>query len=295
MEVWGAQGGTAPAGTYTARGYPSSQVTIPESKGGYGGYSIGLHYASLNAKFYINVGGEGVFYFNSAVSESNTINGGYNGGGDGMNAGYQLTSSGGGATHISTVSGELKNLSSNRASVLIVAGGGGGSGNGLHACGVGTSVPGVGGNGGGVTGDDGYDSWSVCVPDKAPGFIGSGATQTSGGMVYDSGTAVSVSGTFGLGGTGTTTYSSGGGGGYYGGGGSNRGHGGAGGGSGYIGSSNLISGSGITKHMTCYSCSTSTAASTRTNSNTNVSATATADYSKTGNGYARITYLGTSL
>ena len=68
-----------------------------------------------------------------------------------------------------------------------------------------------------------------------------------------------------------------------------------GGGSGYIGSSNLISGGGITKHMTCYSCTTSTANATRTNSNTNVSATATADYSKIGNGYARITYLGTSI
>jgi hypothetical protein len=67
------------------------------------------------------------------------------------------------------------------------------------------------------------------------------------------------------------------------------------GGSGYIGNSSLISGGGTTKHMTCYSCTTSTVDSTRTNSNTNVSATATADYSKTGNGYARITYLGTNI
>ncbi|MDO4967493.1 MAG: glycine rich domain-containing protein [Candidatus Saccharibacteria bacterium] len=54
-------------------------------------------------------------------------------------------------------------------------------------------------------------------------------------------------------------------------------------------------GGGITKHMTCYSCTTSSVAATRTNSNTNVSATATADYSKTGNGYAKITYLGPTI
>jgi hypothetical protein len=56
-----------------------------------------------------------------------------------------------------------------------------------------------------------------------------------------------------------------------------------------------LSSSSFTKHMTCYSCTTSTADSTRTNSNTNVSDTATADYSKTGNGYARITYIGSSI
>ena len=47
--------------------------------------------------------------------------------------------------------------------------------------------------------------------------------------------------------------------------------------------------------MTCHSCETSTAAATRTYSSTNVLEGATSDYSKIGNGYARITYLGTSI
>ena len=48
--------------------------------------------------------------------------------------------------------------------------------------------------------------------------------------------------------------------------------------------------------MTCYSCTTSTVAATRTNSNTTTpTSTPTADVARTGNGYAKITYLGTSI
>ena len=49
------------------------------------------------------------------------------------------------------------------------------------------------------------------------------------------------------------------------------------------------------KHMTCFECTISSDNNTRTNSNSNASETATADYAKKGNGYAKITYLGTSL
>ena len=84
---------------------------------------------------------------------------------------------------------------------------------------------------------------------------------------------------------------SGGGGGFFGGG-TGYTNSGAGGGSGYIASSNLISSNEITKHMTCYNCTTSTATNTYTNSNTCHSATATADCAKEGDGYAKITYCG---
>ena len=63
------------------------------------------------------------------------------------------------------------------------------------------------------------------------------------------------------------------------------------GGTSYIGSSNLISFNNITKHMTCYNCSTSTDVNTYTQSNTCANSGAVADCSKAGHGYARITRL----
>ena len=113
LETWGAQGGTANTS------YPSS--------GGYGGYATGIVSLAKNTTLYINVGGAG-----SPNNNSNTAGaiGGYNGGG---NSGYVNTSiygeiwtaSGGGATHIATMSGLLKNLSSYRDKILLVSGGGG--------------------------------------------------------------------------------------------------------------------------------------------------------------------------
>jgi hypothetical protein len=47
--------------------------------------------------------------------------------------------------------------------------------------------------------------------------------------------------------------------------------------------------------MTCYNCSASTDASTKTTTTTNTSSTATSEYAKLGNGYVRITYLGSTL
>lgn len=47
--------------------------------------------------------------------------------------------------------------------------------------------------------------------------------------------------------------------------------------------------------MTCYNCTTSNDESTKTISTTNVSSTATSDYAKSGNGYARITFIGESI
>ena len=184
---------------------------------------------------------------------------------------------------------------------MIVAGGGSGAHFNSHS---GYRHHFSGGVGGGIAGHIGYnDSCGYICTGHAYG-----GTQLAGGAGGTSNGTTWQSGTFGLGGgyntpddymvdgdTGRCWLGSGagGGGGFYGGGATM--HVGAGGGSGYIGSSNLISGGGVTKHMTCYSCTTSSVAATRTYSNTNVSGTATADYSKTGNGYARITYLGTSI
>ena len=106
LEVWGAQGGT---------GYSSSGVG---KAGGKGGYSVGTISLSSSTTLYIVVGGSG-------NTTNVTHSGGYNGGGaNTLWSGY-AGGSGGGATHIATASGLLRNLSGNKQSILIVAGGGG--------------------------------------------------------------------------------------------------------------------------------------------------------------------------
>jgi hypothetical protein len=264
LETWGAQGGA----------YKSSVV------GGYGSYSVGIVSLSSGDTLYINVGGAGV---GGALGQA--LTGGYNGGGNSKgynNNGYDggiAPASGGGATHIAVLTGKLSSLSSSVNAVLIVSGGGGGAG------GNSQNSYNNGGAGGGYKGNNGgnfyYNSFN---------YYGYGADQTTGGTY--SGVIISGysgAGSFGQGGIGIAI---GGGGGFYGGG--SAGYS-AGGGSGYIGNSLLVSSSTITKHMTCYNCQTSTDTSTMTNTTTNVSSTATTDYAKSGNGYAKITYLGTTL
>jgi len=281
LEVWGAQGGN----------YNSTY------RGGYGAYAVGVFSDAVNTTLNFHIGGqpksETVIGSKSgydcvADGSCGQIIGGYNGGGIGYRRQDAIMQAGGGASHVSLISGQLSSLSSHKSdnSMLLVAGGGGG---GAY---YDSSRNGVGGNGGGVSGANGrYGNNSNCES------YGYGANQSQGGLCY----ILSVHayqkygcparGAFGNGGVGLSNVGgSGGGGGYYGGGGVNC-LGGGGGGSGYIGSSYLVSTASITKHMTCCNCSTSTADATRTQSNTCVSATATADCSKTGNGYARITRL----
>ena len=256
-------------GYYKLEAWGAQGGTQSSNVGGYGGYSVGVLDVSSRKTLYINVGGY-----------PSTFTGGYNGGGNGGSS-SQSGYGGGGATHISTQSGLLSTLGNNVSSIFIVAGAGGGSG---------TYDNSKGGSGGGYVGNTGTE-WSAYS-----GLYGTGGTQTSGGTTHNGTTTILTTGSFGLGGNFTETFGGcGGGGGFYGGGGSSRGHAGAGGGSGYISNSSLISSSTITKHMTCYNCQTSTDASTMTNTTTNVSSTATADYAKSGNGYAKITYLGTTL
>lgn len=138
LDVYGAKGG----GSHTS------------SIGGNGGHSVGYKYLTANTILYIVCGGTG-----------GSRTGGYNGGGTGGS--YYATQGngggGGGATHISLVSGLLKDIGKDNfiANGLIVSGGGGGAGsNGRSSSGY------SGGSGGGTSG--------------ANGTKGSGGTQTSG-------------------------------------------------------------------------------------------------------------------
>ncbi len=281
LEVWGGQGGLA---------HVSRDKVI--YRGGYGGYSTGFYYSNGEA-LYIVVGGQASQ--SCATAGNSNCSGGYNGGAEGSRhcstAGCStwystIPSGGGGATHIATKSGLLSDLSDDQDSILIVASGGGGSSGYVTV----TTDPyyhyGYGGNGGGYSGNNGTAGGN----NLRNNCNGNGGAQNGGGagcVTVNEGTLTN-SGTFGQGG------SLGGGGGWYGGGASYRG--GSGGGSGYIGSTKLLSSSNVMKHMTCYSCTTNTTSVARTNSNTtNPTSTPVSDVARTGNGYARITYLGTSI
>ncbi len=233
LEVWGAEGGAR------------------EGTAGFGGYSLGTVELSINEKLYINVGGQG-----------GSASGGYNGGGNRTEKDTYswVCGSGGGATHISKVTGLLSTLSNQKDQILIVAGGGGGY------CGNGT-VSYAGGSGGGYIGNSSE--------------VTTGGSQTEGGSNANETTEAS----FGKG--ADSTNEGAGGGGYYGGGSGKHdtiGYGGAGG-SGYIGNSLLTD-----KYMYCYSCTTSSAQNTKTYSTSKVSITPTANYAKKGDGAAKITY-----
>ena len=247
------------SGYYMLETWGASGGNANEYRGGYGGYSVGKVYLNAGDTLYVNVGGAGIGGYSPQ--------GGYNGGGaaGANNAGQR--GSGGGATHIATTSGLLSTLSSSTDDILIVSGGGGGADDWPTG-----PQNGLGGDGGGYLGKNGTTQWHT---------VGGGGTQSSGGGGY-------ASGTFGLG-ADAPPYApggAGGGGGYYGGG-SSRDNAGAGGGSGYIGNDNLTD-----KHMTCYECSTSDGASTKTISNSDVSENPVSDYSKIGDGYAKVTYVG---
>src|SRR5574344_29681 len=156
LETWGAQGGF-----YTSS-YP----------GGYGGYSVGITSITNKKILYINVGGAGV----SGLLNSGTVSGGYNGGGSNTAGIYGYGASGGGATHISFVSGQLSSLSSNLANIIIVSGGGGGGSKENYV------RYGSGGSGGGYIGDTGIGGTTDSSGDKYNG--GYGGSGGGGGSGY---------------------------------------------------------------------------------------------------------------
>lgn len=259
LETWGA-----------AAGGSTSYV------GGFGGYSVGVVHLQKDAVLHIGVGQLGT----SVTTTRTTASATFNGGGAARTSEYSgsVAGAGGGATHIATASGELKDLVSNQSSVLIVSGGGGG-GHYLNGVNYGQGGQGGGFNGAGGTG---YASDNNSDPRRRSG----GGTQTAGGTTANG----DLPGGFGYGGNGTASVNgigSGGGGGWYGGSGCLNGPGG--GGSGYIASDNLLSYGGITKHMTGYNVASSSSDSTRTQSNTSAHYVATSDSSMRVGGIAQIT------
>ena len=158
LETWGAQGGD----------------TLMHGKnnmyGGYGSYSLGLVNLEKDERIFLNVGGAG----NECIAyEGNPTfgiecSGGYNGGGSALssNLGNDNAGTGGGATHISLVSGLLSSLENNSNDILIVSGGGGGSYSWKDI-----NYAANGGHAGGYRGVDGY--LSSAYKAKLPGGGGS--------------------------------------------------------------------------------------------------------------------------
>lgn len=174
FKVCGAQGGSASS----------------DDIGGKGGCATGKKQINANTTLYITIGGAG----GAALGRSS---GGYNGGGNGTAWAGGWSGGGGGATHISTVSGLLKE-NTVRNGIIIAAGGGGGS----------VSWPayqytaGAGGGGNGEGNTLGYDGCS-------------GATTSA------TSTGCNPNGSSGQGGSNDAeqnTYAGGGGGGWFGGG-----------------------------------------------------------------------------
>ena len=201
LEVWGAQGGGA--------------------AGGRSGYSVGSIEFDDYTTVYIAVGGmgqTGAFF----------ASGGFNGGGNMVNAnsgsvstgdGGSIGGSGGGATHISLASGLLTE-NSVRDEILLVAGGGGGAGGNWHTWPT-VASGGAGGGANGLSGALAYNN-----PSRQPG---GGGTQITGG------TGGGIAGRGGNSRDTANTISDGaGGGGWFGGGGATNGGPGGGGGSGFV-------------------------------------------------------------
>lgn len=147
LEVWGAQGGTAPHG----------------GAGGLGGYSTGTINLTANQSITIYVGGMG-----------NTIAGGWNGGG---NTGFSNPdgAGGGGATDIRVDGNALSNR-------IIVAGGGGGSGcsNNIGGAGGGTVGYAGSGNNYGTPGGGGTQTTGGYSANGSSGSLGQGGNAYSG-------------------------------------------------------------------------------------------------------------------
>ncbi|MCL2280988.1 prepilin-type N-terminal cleavage/methylation domain-containing protein [Candidatus Saccharibacteria bacterium] len=253
LEVWGAQGGPGSDGG----------VNFP---GGLGGYSRGI--VKLNAGItlvlHVSIGCAG----GGTAITGETTSGGWNGGGTGHSSGWGA-GGGGGATHIALVGGTLNTLSGNRDKVLIVAGGGAGT------LGKNGKLPATGGAGGGCSGGVGVKGDGPSSNPEGGGGVTSGCVNGIPSGSGGSGGSGNGAGAFGQGGNGSSGNSTGGGGGWFGGGAGIPG----GGGSGYVNTTNF----NFTDYITCPGdgsvCSIP-------------HPSGGVEIGQTGNGYARITYLG---
>ena len=270
LETCGAQGG-----------YAYSE----EASGGYGGYSVGNLLLNSGDSIYITVGGkgdDGIYY-----NKSEVYIGGYNGGGNALSDGATTWGAGGGATSIQNIligDGQLKNYENNQSNVLMVSGAGGGGGwyymQYLLEPTSSNYLPNNGGAGGGYIGVNGK------TRNKS---LATGGTQTSGGVNGGTNFATSEP-AFGIGGNYVYKLSnSGGGAGWYGGGSAFYWGSSGAGGSGYIGNSLLTN-----KAMYCYNCEESNEEDTKTISTTCAEEVPTEKCAKKGNGYAKITYIGSN-
>lgn len=268
LQVWGAQGGYRSSATYS----------------GLGGYSYGTVYLNAGDKVYIHTGGAG----GSGTSGcgSTICAGGYNGGG----YRYKYYGGGGGT--------DIRINSDSLLARVIVAGGGGSDGA--------TNKKGM--YGGGTTGGSSTESYS-----SVGNYGGKGGNQTYSGYSasytitnqattgLNSNTKDYYAGGFGFGGGGvylSSGYGGAGGGGWYGGSGnvpdsSGDDDRGGGGGSGYVYTSSTASSypSGCLLNSNYYLTNAATTAG-------NVAFESTSGATETGhsgNGYAKITYLGKTL
>ncbi len=289
LEAWGAQGGSVTENKI------DNTNTIPAIDGGKGGYSYGTVYLEADQTIYLAVGGEGKEIISSKSSGNETVDGGFNGGGQAMSDGTSNHSgSGGGATHFALTldgTGVLSEYSADQNNVLLVAGGGGGSYNSR-----GISYYAYGGYGGGEQGGSGiagYEPYRKSALTNRGFAYYQGLEIPGGTQTSQSNTNNYIYGTFGKGTDANgrsprnaehTGSDSGGGGGWYGGaklcvltgdGGMS-----GGGGSGHYNADALMGDTPGTDFDTIGGNQTFKAPD------------GTNETGHTGNGYARITYLG---
>lgn len=249
LETWGAQGGNATTADYSPIG-------------GYGAYSIGYYPFTIDDTYYVVVGGQP----DEATEkiQSHLWAGGYNGGGTGRNSNQlpRIMAGGGGATHIATVPGLLKDLESYKGELI----GSVGNGDSYYKSNE-IIIVAAGGSGAFIS------ATSMSNGGHGGGYKSSGATQTTGYA-------------FGLGQqhfeTTGTINQTGAGGGFYGGTGAAPGHGG----SSYIANPDLTY-----KYMAGYGASTSTNSEIKTISVNKANELPLSDNAKIGNGAARISYV----
>lgn len=252
LEVWGAQGGNHSANAH----------------GGYGGYSYGTINLSKGTTIYIYVGSQG-----QSVNVVSTYSSYAFGGGGRSYTGSQsgvACAGGGGASDIRISQNSLY-------SRVLVAGGGGGA----CAWSSESSYSTIGGAGGGTSGG------------PATTYKGSGQSNGTGGSISSpgtTGTITALSGSFGQGGSASSSSGGGGGGGWYGGSAGRTNGAGGGGGSGYVYNSSTYTycPTGCTLNSSYYL----TDAHTYLGTSSFIQPNGTTAVGKTGNGYARITYLG---
>ena len=205
LEVWGAQGGGWGGHTNSPGGYAGGWKTFTKDQ-----------------KYYVVVGGKGKDRNHYTDGTS------YNGGGLSLKGDY----GGGGATHIATSTGVLKDLVNNKSSVICVAGGGAANG------GWATEDHSKYQSGGGLVGLGSPTFYYRYIDNQYPKTETVNTKGDTGGTQTGCGPD-GIKGGFGYGGSATVDYAGCGGGGWYGGNASGGGevssqtHGG--GGSGYIG------------------------------------------------------------